>query len=136
MDFSYKTDDSKSDELGVSVMISDEAMIGTTMEVYLVGYGLNSSDFSVWGTNGTSPNFNIIVSDEEADQTFVVSPNQAPTFEQFPSNIEHTMGSEPSTVSTSALAVDTDGFINSISVDVGTAIGFVKAEGATDSVSF
>lgn len=36
----------------------------------------------------------------------------------------------------SALAVDSDGFIQSISVDVGTAISFVKATGATDSVSF
>lgn len=128
---------SKSDELLVEVIITDEAMIGLTYEVYLVGYGLNNTDLTVWGTNGTSTTFEVIVSEEEADQSFLVSSNAVPFFSTFPSDIDFTIKvDEPITYEVDAVAEDTDGYVVSMEVDLGSALSFVKATISTDSVAF
>jgi hypothetical protein len=77
----------------VSVIITDEEMMGETYLVYLRGFGLDG-DGVIFGTNGTSSIFEVAVSDEEAETPwFVVSEDGLPIFTFFPLDLDFRIGS-------------------------------------------
>lgn len=56
---------SNKDNVIVSLEITDEQLIGKTLEVYLVGFGYDSATREWYGTNGTSPVFEIEIKEPE-----------------------------------------------------------------------
>lgn len=62
--FSYMIYSNK-DNVIVSLEITDEQLIGKTLEVYLVGFGYDSDTQEWYGTNSTSPVFEIEIKEPE-----------------------------------------------------------------------
>jgi hypothetical protein len=112
----------------VSVQITDETLIGKTLQVYLVGYGYDASTQTHYGTNGTSPVFDIVISEpEEVVIDDLTSGEGEPYFSVFPVDIlyDRNLGPEYLSYAVSSVAENSVGQITAIIVTLGSASDFV-----------
>ena len=112
----------------VSVQITDETLIGKTLQVYLVGYGYDASTQTHYGTNGTSSVFDIVISEpEEVALDDLTSGEGGPYFSVFPVDIlyDRNLGPEYLSYAVSSVAESPVGQIAAIVVTLGSASDFV-----------
>ena len=115
----------------VSVQITDETLIGKTLQVYLEGYGYDDSTELHYGTNGTSPVFDIVISEaEEVVLDSLTTEESGPYFSVFPVDINYDRNPDSSSpdylsYAVSAVATNTVGQLTAIVVNLGSASDFI-----------